>query len=169
MIKKAGLIALLFFSLGITGDAQMMILTEWSGTKSSLKITDIRKITFSNGNMTISGHEISPEKIALTDICHASFSGLSTVVIPLEIIKTDIPVLFPNPVQDNLSLSYKSSGGHIHFEILTMDGKVVYRNVIAGQSGTNQTYINVTSLPKGLYLFRLIDKHVIQALKFIKY
>jgi hypothetical protein len=169
MIKKVGLIALLLFSLGILGHAQMMNLTEWSGTKSSFKITDIRKITFSNGNMTINGHDNYSETIALIDICHANFTGLSTGVYSLENIKTEIPILFPNPVHDNLSLNYKSSGELIHFEVLTMDGKIVYRNVINIQLGTNQTDINVTSLPKGIYLFRLVDKQVIQTLKFMKY
>jgi hypothetical protein len=169
MIIKARLIALMLFSLGISGHAQTMDLTDWSGTKSSFAINDIRKITFSGGNMTINDHDGYPETIALKDICHANFTGLSTGDNPFDNKKPDFPVLFPNPVQDILTLNYKSSGEVIHFEVMTMDGKIVYRKVINVLSETIQTDMNVTSLPKGLYLCRLIDGQIIQTLKFLKY
>jgi len=169
MIKKAGFIALLLFSLGMTGHAQMMHVKEKSGTKTIFAFNDIRKLTFSGGIMTVSGHDGNPETFALADIHYLNFTDLSTGVYPLENNKNGCLVLFPNPVQDMLTLNYKSSGEAIQFEIMTMDGKTVYRNIIYIQSGTNQTDINVTSLPKGMYLCRLINGKVVLMQKILKY
>jgi len=169
MIKKARFIALLLFSLGLTGHAQMMYVKEKSGTKTIFAINDIRKLTFSGGNMTVNGHDGNPETFALTDIRYVNFTDLSTGVHPLENNKNGCLVLFPNPVQDILTLNYKSLGEAIQFEIMTMDGKTAYRNIIDIQSGTNQTDINVTSLQKGMYLCRLIDGKVVLMQKILKY
>ena len=169
MIKKAGLLALCLISLYLRGHAQRMNLTEWSDTKSSFAISDIRKIEFSEGNMIISLHDANPAAIAITDICHVNFTDLSTGDDPLEELNIEIPILFPNPVQDNLSLNYNSSEKIIQFEIWTMDGKIVYRNIHNVQPGTNHTDINVTSLSKGIYLLRLVENQAIRTLKFMKY
>jgi hypothetical protein len=169
MIKKARLIALLLFSLGITGHAQMMYVKEKSGTKTIFAINDFRKLTFSGGNMTVNGHDGNPETLALTDIRYVNFTDLSTGVYPMENKKPEFLILFPNPVQDILTLNYKSLGEAIQFEVMTLDGKTVYRNIINIQSGTNHTDINVTSLPKGLYLCRLTDGKVVLMHKFLKY
>ncbi len=169
MIKKAGFIALLLFSLGMTGNAQMMYVKEKSGTKTIFAADDVRKLTFSGGNMTVNGHDGNPETFALTGIRYVNFMDLSTGDDPLENKKPEFLILFPNPVQDILTLNYKSVGEAIQFEVMTLDGKTVYRNNINIQSGTNQTDINVTSLPKGMYLCRLIDGKVILIHKFLRY
>jgi hypothetical protein len=169
MIKKASLITLLLFGLGMTGHAQMMNVREKCGTKTIFAINDIRKLTFSGGNMTVNGREGNPETFALTDIHNANFTDLSTGVDPLENKKTGFLILFPNPVQDMLTLNYKSSGETIQLEVMTLDGKTVYQNIINIQSGANQTDINVSSLPKGMYLCRLIDGNIVQIHKFLKY
>jgi hypothetical protein len=169
MIIKASFNALLFFSLGMTGHAQMMYFKEKSGTKTIFSINDIRKLTFSGGNMTVYGHDGNPETFTLTDIRYVNFKDLSTGYDPLENKKPEFLILFPNPVYDLLTLNYKSSGEAIQFEIMTLEGKTVYRNSINIQSGTNQADIHVTSLPKGMYLCRLIDGKVVLMQKILKY
>jgi hypothetical protein len=120
--------------------------------------------------MTISSNDESSQTIALTDIRNVNFTNLSTADDPLEKSNIEIPILFPNPVQDNLSLYYNSSGKTIQCEILTMDGKIVIRNILNAQPGKIHTdIINVTYLSKGMYLLRLVDNQVIRTLKFIKY
>ena len=169
MIIKARFIALLLFSLGMTGHAQMMQVKEKSGTISIFAFKDIRKLTFAGGMMTVSGHDGNPETYALTTIRYVNFTDLSTGVYPMENNKDECLILFPNPVQDMLTLNFKSSGEAIQFEIMTMNGQTVYRNTINIQSGTNQTDIDVTSLPKGMYLCRLIDGKVVMMQKILKY
>lgn len=169
MIKKARFIALLLFGLGMTGHAQVMYVMEKCGTKTIFASNDIRKLTFTGGNMTVNGHDGNPETLALTTIRYVNFTDLSTGVYPLENKKPEFLILFPNPVQDILTLKYNSSGEAIQFEVMTLDGKTVYRNIIHIQSGTNQTNINVTSLPKGMYLCRLTDGKVVLMQKFLKY
>jgi len=169
MIKKARFIALLLFSLGMTGHAQIMYFKEKSGTKIIFAIKDIRQLAFSGGNMMVNGHDGNPETFALTDIRYVNFTDLSTGDYPLENKKPEFLALFPNPVQDILTLNYNSLGEAIQFEVMTLDGKTVYRNIINIQAGTNQTDINITSLPKGIYLCRLIDGRVVLIHKFLKY
>lgn len=146
-----------------------MHVKEMCGTKTLFATNDIMKLTFSGGNMTVTGLDGNPETFALTDIRYVNFTDLSTGDDPLENKKTEFLVLFPNPVQDMLTLNYKSEGEAIQFEVMTLDGKTVYRNNINIQSGTNQSVINVTLLPKGMYVCRLIDGKVILIQKFLKY
>jgi hypothetical protein len=169
MIKKVRLIALLIFSLGLTGHAQMMYVKEKSGKKTIFIINDIRKLAFSGGIMTVTGHDGNPGTIASTDIRYVNFTDLTTGVYPLENKKPESLILFPNPVQDILTLNYTSSGAAIQCEVMTLDGKEVYRNIINIPSGINQTDIHVTFLPKGMYLCRLIDGTVVLTNKFLKY
>jgi len=169
MIKKARFIALLLFSLGMTGHAQVMYVMEKCGTKTIFASNDIRKLTFTGGNMTVNGLDGNPETFALTDIRYVNFTDLSTGDYPLENKKPGFLILFPNPVRDILTLNYNSSGEAIQLEVMTLDGKTVYRNIINIQAGTNQTDINVTCLPKGMYLCRLIDGRVVLIHKFLKY
>ena len=71
-------------------------------------------------------------------------------------VKSMISV-FPNPVKDNLSVSGISK--NTAFEIFSMEGKLI-------KTGTyfNQSSINVSKLPKGIYLLKIEN----QNLKFIK-
>jgi len=146
-----------------------MYVKEKSGTNTIFTINDIRKLTFSGGNMTVKSLDGNSETFDLTAIRCVNFTDFSTGIYPSENEKAEFLIFFPNPVQDILFLNSKSLGEAIHFEVMTLDGKTVLRKIINMQSGINQAEINVSSLPKGMYLCRLIDGNSILINKFLKY
>ena len=167
MAKKVRLIVLLICCLGNTANAQMMYVKDKSGTKTIFTINDIRKLTFSGGNMTVYGLDGNSETFASTDIRYVNFTDLSTGIYPSE--NPEFLILFPNPVQDILTLNFKSLGKSLQFEVMTLDGKTLQRRIIKIQSGINQADINVSSLPEGMYVCRLIDGKTVLINKFLKY
>jgi len=76
----------------------------------------------------VNGLKGNSETFALTDIPYVNFTDLSTGLYPSEKQKPEFLILFPNPVQDILTLNYKSLGEAIQFEVMTLDGKTVQRN-----------------------------------------
>lgn len=168
MIKKPGLIVLFLSSLGLTGHAQTMYVKEKSDVRTTFVINDIRKIIFTGGNMAVNIVDGNPESFALTDVRYVNFTDLHTSVYVLEKQKPELLILFPNPVQDILTINYQSSGETLRLELMTMDGRTVYWQII-NQSGVNQTDINISTLPKGMYLCRLINGKDILTSKFLKY
>ena len=169
MTKWAGLAAFFLCSLPMAGHAQWMYVKEKSGIEAIFAIHDIRKITFSGGNMTVNGLYGNSEAFALTDIRYVNFTDLLTGIYPLEKQKPELLILFPNPTQDILIFNYKSLGEAIQFEVMTLDGKTVLGKIIHMPSGVNQVKVNVSSLPKGLYICRLIEGKAVLINKFLKY
>jgi hypothetical protein len=79
-----------------------------------------------------------------------------------------LPVLFPNPVKDELKISLDKKLLHnIKLQIITVDGKVLHNDIMP--IGTNYHLINVSSLPRGTYFIKYqIEAEMILAQKFIK-
>jgi hypothetical protein len=169
MTKRVRLIALFLCSLGMTGQAQMMYVKEKSGTKTIFAINDIRKLVFPGGNMSVINFDGNSEMFDLKDIRYINFTDLSTGIYPSEIENPEFLILFPNPVNDILTIYYHSLGAQIQFEVMTLEGKIVLRKIISIQSGINQVKINVSSLPEGMYLCRFIDRKAVLTNKFLKY
>jgi hypothetical protein len=147
----------------------MMYVKEKSGTKTPFAIRDIQKLNFSGGNLIISNLNDNPASFAFANIRYVNFTDLPTGVDPSEKQKPEFLLLFPNPVRDILTVNYKSSGKSLQIEVMTPDGKTVYRKMIHMQSGINQADMNVSSLPDGLYLCRIVDGKTVLVNKFFKY
>jgi hypothetical protein len=169
MTKRVRMVVFCLFCLGMTGHAQMMYVKEKSGTKTIFAIPDIRKIVFPGGNMTVVNLDGNSDRFNLTDIRYVNFTDLSTGTYPSEKEQPEFFALFPNPVQDMLTLNYKSCGDAIQFEVLTLYGKAVLRKIIEIQSGITRSEINVSSLPAGMYLCRFINGKTVLTNKFLKY
>lgn len=110
------------------------------------------------------------ETYALTNIRYLNFVDLSTGISPPVKPETEMPVLYPNPVNDILTIYVPVSvDGILQVEIVTLDGKIVFRQVVEFQSETKKADINVSSIPNGLYLCRLFKNKTVTTNKFIKY
>ena len=60
--------------------------------------------------------------------------------------------LFPNPANDQIQVQIKGfSGGKTSFSIVDLLG----RSLLVGQINTNQSSIDIGTLPAGTYIFRL--------------
>jgi len=105
---------------------------------------------------------------SLNKVSYFNFTNLLTAIPQNAIQKNDL-LLFPNPVNDELKISYKAGeAGVLNLEIIDMQGKVVLQQSLSGQNGNNLFTINVTQLLHGLYLCRVQNSNQIENLKFIK-
>jgi hypothetical protein len=171
LIRKIILIAVLAFGLGLTGlQAQTMYVKEKNGSQTSFTINNIRKMTFSDVNMIVTKIVGNSKTYALTDIRYLNFFDLSTGISPPVKPETEMTVLYPNPVNDILTIyDPMSVNGILQVEIVTLEGKIVFRQVVEIQSETKNAHINVSSIPNGLYLCRLFKNKTVTTNKFIKY
>ena len=78
--------------------------------------------------------------------------------------------LFPNPVSDVLNISYSGTLlNELQIEILDITGKSVSNRMIYQVEPGQTVSLNVTTLPKGIYLCKMVsEKKVIGTEKFIK-
>ena len=168
--KKLKLCVLLLLVLGLTGlQAQQMYVKGKSGIQSSYSLADIKKMSFSSGNIAIEKTDGSSVEFSLNELRYLSFKDLSVGLAPFpEKLKEGINVqVYPNPVVDVLNiklLSNENQSGRI--EILSIEGKAVYTENI--NANTNVYQINTSSLPKGLYLCKINNGTVTETMKFIK-
>jgi hypothetical protein len=167
--KKLKLSVLLLLVFGLTGlQAQQMYVKEKGGKQSSYLLTDIRKMSFSSGNIAIQKINGSSDQFSMSGLRYLNFTDLSVGIAPLAETSREINLqVYPNPVVDVLNIKLKTAvtqPGII--EILSLVGKVVYVEKINGHSDIYQ--INASSLAKGLYLCRITNGTIIETIKFIK-
>jgi hypothetical protein len=77
--------------------------------------------------------------------------------------------IFPNPVQNNLNLSFSSgSATAVQVEIINNEGKKVASRQVQVAAGASTQTINTASLSSGTYYVRLISAEGETELKFVK-
>lgn len=76
--------------------------------------------------------------------------------------------IFPNPSKGNFRLtSTNSSLKSLELAITDLDGKIVYSQELRNVDGTFNRNLDLTKLPKGIYLVRLISGESVETLKII--
>jgi len=169
--KKLILSAILLFTFGLTGlRAQNQLnVTGTSGTVSSFDLGGIAKLSFTGGNMVVYKTDGNSSPFAITDIRKLTF-GPSTVGVKDLVSKAKSNVsLYPNPVTDELKITYESNTTRSwKVEILDMQGRVLHKEVILSPGGINHATIPVSQLGKGLYLCRMQYGDKSETVKFIK-
>lgn len=77
--------------------------------------------------------------------------------------------LYPNPVRDRIQLQFESqSGGRLDWQVINLDGVVLSGSRLDLITGENQTSVDVSQLPSGLYLLRLRSGAGSRTLRFVK-
>lgn len=165
--KKLKLSAALFLGLGLTGlQAQTIYMKQTSGTQTTYALSNIKKMTFSSGNITVSKTTGNPDTYALSGIRYLNFQVLTANIATIE-KQEGLMTLYPNPVVDvlNIQLSIKSKQAFV-IEILSIEGKVVYQEKLNEQSDIFQK--NVSALPKGIYICKVNNGITTETTKFLK-
>jgi hypothetical protein len=169
--KNLNLIAVLLLVTGLTGlQAQgKLYVKEKSGTQTSYAFNSIRKLTFSSGNMIVTKTDDNTSSYGLSDIRYLSFRDIITDVKPVGIDEISITSLYPNPVIDQLNISYESPDAkNVQIEIIDVQGRVLLNQTISSQNGTNLAKITVANLAGGLYICRLLNGSNPETIKFLK-
>jgi hypothetical protein len=87
-------------------------------------------------------------------------------VITINRNKLSSMVLFPNPAKDRLNISYAKAESGARLTVYGMNGQKILEPAI--QSGSLMVSLNVSALPKGLYMIRFENNGQVQTERFIK-
>ncbi len=78
--------------------------------------------------------------------------------------------LLPNPVSNTAQLSITTAKkDKVELSIVSLEGKVVYRNTVQLQNGTSIVNLEISNLSKGTYVVRgVFSDGQINSIKFVK-
>jgi len=140
---------------------------EKSGTLSSFNLGDIQKLVFASGTMTINKRDGNIRDFSMSDVRNLNFATVTSLAENME--ESANMLLYPNPVSDNLRVSYEiTSEDNISVTIINIQGAVVFQQIMKSGAGTSNIIIPVLTFPKGMYLCRIQKGNEIEMRKFIK-
>jgi hypothetical protein len=166
--KRLKLSVMLLLVIGLTGlQAQTMYVKENNGTQTAYALSNIQKMSFSSGNLTVTKTGNTSIVYALNNLRYFNFTDLSTKIEkPLSFQKQMLRV-YPNPVTNVLNIDLtgtaQSEGTLI---IFNYEGKTVLNRQL---SHAGVLSLNIGYLPKGLYLCRYANLTETRTVKIIKH
>jgi len=102
----------------------------------------------------------------LEDMVEAAFVTTSTED---EIVVIEKSTIYPNPVQNNLTLTLEFAENTAYeVNIQSINGNAIYRQKYNAINGANMTNIDVSSLSAGIYLIQIQTPSSVKTMKFIK-
>lgn len=157
----------LFWALSLSGlQAQNLYVKQSNGTQTSVSLTDIRKMTFSEGNIIIAKTDNSSAQFALNDLRYLSFFDFSTSASDGFSEQGGNLKIFPNPVHSTffLELNENTDTDGI-LNIYNFEGRLMLSMRI---SGIESKSINISHFPKGMYICHFSSPKGIKTAKIIK-
>jgi hypothetical protein len=159
--------AVLLLGLRLTGlQAQTMYVKENNGTQTAFALSNIQKMSFSSGNLTVTKTDNTNGVYTLNNLRYLNFTDFSTKIEePLSFQKQMLSV-YPNPVTNVLNIDLT---GTVQEEgtliIFNFEGKAVLNRQV---SHAGVLSLNIGHLPKGLYLCRYANVTETRTVKIIK-
>lgn len=136
---------------------------EKSSTKTAFTLSNVQKLTFAGGNLTVSKKDASTSVYALTNVAYLNFSSITTAVVA-PIVESKL-VLYPNPTHDVLNIEFANDNLQaVQIEIVGIDSRVVLSSILQN----TKNCISIDALPKGIYLVRCYNGNNVSSTKFIK-
>lgn len=165
--KRLKLSAVLMLVLGLTGlQAQTMYVKEKNSTQTAYALSNIRKMTFSGGNVTIQKTDNSTGVYGLSGVRYLNFTDLTTgIVEPTMRLGNANLITYPNPITDLLTIDLTGVIGVGTISILTLEGKVLQTQNI---NGSSLVTLKLNHLSQGIYLCRYSTAAEIKTVKIIK-
>jgi len=163
-LLKINLLLISFLLATVLPAQQKVYINQKSGTKVSYVLQDIRKITFSSNNLVVNKKTGSSDSYLLNNIRCMSFVDISTEVKPLA--EEGKVLLFPNPVENVLNIQLPSEVSSGIIQIISLNGSIVHSETICCKRDAFQ--VEVSSLPKGLYVCKISTEAGIKTIKFNK-
>ena len=153
-MKKKFLLTLIAFVLTGSISAQNMYVKKNDNTQTVYSIQEVRKLTFTSGNLVITPNSGTPDQIPLNDLRYVSFQDYT---VSVEEYKTDYSIsLYPNPVKDLLDLKIETGNLHnVSYQIFNMNGQLITHGDIHG----NAAQIDMTLLPASLYMLKIMQNN----------
>ncbi|HOV11560.1 MAG TPA: T9SS type A sorting domain-containing protein [Bacteroidales bacterium] len=165
--KRLLLNAIILSGLELTGSqAQTMYLIQSNGTQTAYALNSVRKMTFSGGNATILKTDNSTGVYALNGLRFLNFEDLTTNINEQPMQSGNSQMLtYPNPVADVLNIDLRAEDGTGILSIITLEGKVMQTQ---HTSGNGLVPLQMSHLPKGIYLCQYQNENTIKTVKILK-
>ena len=165
--KRLKLSAILLLGLGLTGlQAQTMYVKQNNGTQSAYALSNVRKLTFTPGNVTIQKSDNTTGVYALSGIKYLSFQDFTTGINEPQMAEGNTLLTYPNPVDDILNIDLTGTkNGEGRISILNLEGKVMQTQKT---SGIGVVTFNLSQLPQGIYLCSYTNGSETKTVKIIK-
>ncbi|SDD19390.1 T9SS type A sorting domain-containing protein [Williamwhitmania taraxaci] len=165
--KRLKLSAVLLLGLGLTGlQAQTMYVKQSNGTQTAYALSNVRKMTFSAGNVTVQKTDNTTGVYALSGLKYLSFQDFTNGINEPQTAAGSTLYAYPNPVADMLTIDLTGTkNGEGHISILNLEGKVMQKQQT---EGTGIVSLNLSQLPQGIYLCRYTNGTETKTVKIIK-
>jgi hypothetical protein len=151
----------------LTGvQAQTMFVKESNGIQTAYALSNMRKIFFSAGNLTVTETDNSSGVYALNGLRCLNFSDLTPGLEEHLDIQDQRIITYPNPATNVLNIDL--SGVCIPegtISILSIEGKTIKNQKVTGGSIIS---VDLSQLPEGIYLCRYSSLRKILTVKIIK-
>lgn len=146
-------------------NAQTLNLRQTSGTLTPYLLGNIKKISFSSGNIQIENKSNSSDNYLLSTITYINFQSAPTIIASID--KPIGTIIYPNPVQDVLNIRLLDDIKSLEYvEILSMEGIVILKASINAESSLTQ--LNISELNSGIYFCHIKSTTLNETIKFIK-
>lgn len=167
MYKKLQISVIFLFGFALTSmQAQTMYVKENNGKQIAYILSDVQKMSFSEGNIIIKKTNNNREVYAMSDLRYLGFKDYAAnITNHPKLITNATLVTYPNPVDKVLTIDLTEAevGGTIC--IFTLEGKLVQ---MQKNDGGNSTIIDLNHLPQGVYLCQYITTTEVKSAKIIK-
>jgi hypothetical protein len=168
--KKVKLIFLFLLSFTGVYAQSALFLMESSRAQTPIPLDNIRKLTFTSGNMTINKTNGNSSNHKLGDLQYLSFIDHTSFVSQKMRGENNYLTVYPNPVVDQLQIRFESTISEtVQLKIINMHGVVFYHQNTISQTGTTQILIPVSELSSGLYICQLLNGNKTESIKFLKH
>ena len=168
-VKKSKILLIIFLTISVSLSsvtAQNIYVKEKSGTQTPYELSNIRKLTFSSGNLNVTKIDNATEVYSLSDLQYLSFFDMTTEIEEILTENNSLLKVYPNPVTDNIIINISNMNDYQGVvNILNIEGRVV-KTIEA--NGSEVISLDLSQLSQGIYICRYISSNEAQTIKFIK-
>jgi hypothetical protein len=167
LFNSVKLCTALLLGLWLTGlQAQTMYVNESSGTQTAYTLSNIQKMSFSSGNLTVTKTDNSSGVYALSELRYLNFSDISTDLQEDLSVQSQLLKVYPNPVGDILNIDLtRMSEAEGTLSILNFEGKTMITRQVSNEGVLS---LDISRLPTGIYLCRYSNATEIKTVKIDK-
>ncbi len=165
--KKLKLSILLLSGIGLAGlQAQTMLVKQSDGAQAAYALSAVRKITFSSGNLTIENADNSSGIYALNGLRYLNFTDHITNLDKQPDVKEQMLDAYPNPASNVINIDLTGTGqGEGTLRLFSLEGKTVFSRQVINKEILS---LDISHLPKGIYLCQYTNATVAKTVKIIK-
>lgn len=160
----------LFFNLHITETSgQSLFIKDNTGSQTEYIISNISNLTFDSGELIVKEIDGVTDAYLISDIRYLNFDDLTWLIENPDDYSTFN--VYPNPANDILNIRanlFIVSPEMYTIQIVSVNGRLMHSKSMLFMNGENSLSINVSSLPKGIYICFIKNNELIETNKIIK-